>query len=199
MKCGSLWVQLFRFKKYMIKFNHIAFLIILTGIGTSSCGEASQEVLEAEEYEGPIMELQNIVFHYSDSALVKVKGTSKLRFEFTNGDQEYPEGLFLEFYDDSGQLESTIDANKAFYNKKEDWWRGREGVVVKNMESGKQLNTEELYWVPGEELIHTEKFVTIRSEDEVLYGTGLEAKQDFSSYSIKNVKGDFQLKEGGQQ
>lgn len=160
-----------------------------------SCHETSEEALNAEEYDGPIMELQNIIFHYSDSALVRVKGTAKKRKEFANGDQEYPEGLYLEFYDNQGQLESTIDANVAFYNKAEDWWRGREGVVVKKMESGQQLNTEELYWVPTSERIHTEKFVTIRTKDQVLYGTGLEAKQDFSSYSIKNVKGDLQLEE----
>lgn len=168
------------------------FTVLVLGV---SCSEKSQEVLNKEEYEGAMNELEDVVFYYSDSAKVKVKGITKHRMEYANGDQEFPKGLYLEFYDENGHVESTIDANKAFFNKKEDWWRGREGVVVVNTESGKRLNTEELYWVPAEELIHTDKFVTISSDEEVLYGNGLEAKQDFSSYSIKNPKGDFQLED----
>jgi len=173
------------------------FILILLAIIVhfTGCYETSQDALNAEDYDGPIMELDNIVFHFSDSAQVKAKGTSKKRMEYVNGDQEYPQGLYLEFYDDNGVLESTIDANKAFYNKKEDWWRGREGVIVKRIATGEQLNTEELYWVPSEERIHTEKFATITRVDGVLYGTGLEAKQDLSSYSIQNVKGDFPLED----
>lgn len=176
--------------------NKVLFIVILTTL-TFSCNKKEGITKIQKEYDGPMLELEDVVFYYSDSALVKVKGITPHRMEYANGDQEFPEGLYLEFYDDEGKIESTIDANVAFYNKEEDHWLGQEGVVVVEVETGKNLKTEELYWKPTEEKIYTEKFVTITSEDEVLYGKGLEAKQDLSEYTIKNPTGDFHLEGGG--
>lgn len=178
--------------------DKIVFVLLLTIVLFSCEVKRTKNVLQ-EEYAGPIIELNDVTFYYSDSALVKVKGITPHRMEYANGNQEFPEGLYLEFYDDEGTIESTIDANVAFYDKEEDNWLGSEGVVVTETESGKNLKTEELYWEPTEERIHTEEFVTIRSEDEVLYGNGLDAKQDLSEYTIKKPTGDFQLEENEDQ
>ncbi|MDH5365987.1 MAG: LPS export ABC transporter periplasmic protein LptC [Cyclobacteriaceae bacterium] len=176
--------------------NKVLPIVVLLAVAFS-CNKRERVTKVQKEYDGPMLELEDVVFYYSDSALVKVKGITPHRMEYANGDQEFPKGLYLEFYDDNGKIESTIDANVAFYNKEEDRWLGQEGVVVVEDESGKNLKTEELYWKPAEEKIYTEKFVTITSEDEVLYGKGLEAKQDLSEYTIKNPTGDFHLEEGG--
>lgn len=172
----------------------VIFFLLLTCI---ACEVKEKKGVIQKEYEGPMLELKDVIFYYSDSALVKVKGITPHRLEFANGDQEFPEGLYLEFYDENGIIESTIDANVAFYSKEEDHWLGTEGVVVTETESGKNLKTEELYWEPSEERIHTDKFVTISSDVEVLYGNGLDAKQDLSEYTILEPTGDFQLEEGG--
>ena len=150
---------------------------------------------EDQLYEGPMVELEEVIFYYSDSAQVKVKGTTPHRLEYGDGNQEFPKGLYLEFYDDEGKIESTIRADIAYYNKEKNEWLGQENVVVENSETGQQLNTEELYWLPSEERIYTEKFVTIKREDEILHGRGLEASQDLSTYSITNPEGEFLLKE----
>ncbi|MDH5475906.1 MAG: LPS export ABC transporter periplasmic protein LptC [Cyclobacteriaceae bacterium] len=178
--------------------NKIIYLILLT-MTLLSCAKRERIVEMQKEYDGPMLELEDVIFYYSDSALVKIKGITPHRMEYANGNQAFPEGLYLEFYDETGKVESTIDANVAFYNKEEDHWLGQEGVVVMESETGKNLKTEELYWEPAEERIHTDKFVTITSEDEVLYGKGLDAKQDLSEYTIKNPTGDFQLEEGSEK
>ena len=170
-------------------------LYILSAFLISACSVDLGGDLEAQVYEGPMMELEDVVFYYSDSAQVKVKGTTPHRMEYADGNQEFPKGLYLEFYYDLGKIESTIKANKAYFNKEKNEWLGQEDVVVINTESGQQLNTEELYWLPSDEKIYTEKFVTITREDEILHGRGLEAAQDFSSYSITNPEGEFLLKE----
>ncbi len=157
--------------------------------------ENSQEI---QVYEGPMMELEDVIFYYSDSAQMKTKGITAHQLDYANGDREFPAGLYLEFYDDDGKIESTIKANKAFFNKEKNEWLGQEDVVVINTESGQQLNTEELFWLPAEEKIHTDKFVTIKREGEVLHGRGLEATQDMSSYTILNPDGEFLLKENAE-
>jgi LPS export ABC transporter protein LptC len=119
-----------------------------------------------------------------------------LVYEFQQGDREFPKGIYLEFYDETGKLSSTLRANHAYYFKKEDQWRARGKVEVINLAKSEQLHTEELFWMPGKEEIFTEKFVTIKLQKEVIYGEGLEARQDMSSYTIKNPQGEFALQEG---
>jgi len=126
---------------------------------------------------------------------VKVKMLADLLYEFENGDREFPNGVYMEFFDESGKLESTLQANHAFFFKKDNQWRGRGNVEVKNVEKSEQLNTEELFWNPKEKKIFTEKFVTIRQQGDVIYGEGLEANQDLTDYIIKKPAGEFEVKE----
>ncbi len=132
---------------------------------------------------------------YAEKDRIKTKLIAKRILEFKNGDQEFPEGLYLEFYDANGNLTSTLKANHAYRFKKDNLWRGRGKVEVKNLEKKQELNTEELFWNPMSKKIYTDKFVTIRLESEVIYGTGLDALQDLSSYTIRKPEGDFEIKD----
>ena len=162
----------------------------------ASCTVDPETNLEERKiYQGPMIELENVLFYYSDSAFVKTKGITPHRLQYADGNQEFPKGLYLEFYDRNGKIESTIKANKAFFNKEKNEWLGQENVIVEKAKSNLQINTEELYWLPADEKIYTEKFVTIKREGEVLHGKGLEAKQNLSTYSITNPQGEFILKE----
>ncbi len=105
-------------------------------------------------------------------------------------------GIYLEFYDETGKMTSTLRANTAFYLKQEKKWRGRGKVEVVNMEKGQQLNSEELFWMPATKKIFTDKFVTITDQKDVLYGTGLQADQDLSHYTIKDLNnGEVEVNE----
>jgi LPS export ABC transporter protein LptC len=158
-----------------------------------SCNQT--EVKEPVEYKGPLREVDNVETFYSENNLIKVKIVAEQLYEFANGDREFPKGIYVEFFDETGQLESTLRANHAFYFKEENLWRGRGKVQVKNIAKNEQLNTEELFWKSTEERIYTDKFVTIRQQGDVLYGEGLQAKQDMSDYTIIDPKGDFEVKE----
>jgi LPS export ABC transporter protein LptC len=158
-----------------------------------ACGNA--EVKEIQEYKGPLREIENMELFYSESSLVKAKMRAPLVYEFINGDREFPKSIHIEFYDALGKLESTLDANEAYFFKEENKWRGRGDVVVKNIAKREQLNTEELFWKPTQHKIFTEKFVTIRQQGDVIYGEGMEANEDLSDFEITRVTGDFEVKE----
>ena len=115
--------------------------------------------------------------------------------DFESGDTEWPHGLFLESFDESGESKTTFQANYVFYNRAEDLYRAEGNVIVKSLENGDELNTEELFWKPSDEEFFTEKFVTIRSDDEIHTGEGLRANQDFTSYRILKPSGSFVLEE----
>jgi len=158
-----------------------------------ACGKT--EVKEPIIYEGPLREMEDMELFYSQNSAVKVKMRTPLVYEFKNDDKEFPKGLYLEFYDVMGNLESTLTANHAFYFKSENKWRGRGDVVVKNVIKHEQLNTEELFWTPADEKIFTDKFVTIREQGNVIYGEGMKANQDLSDFEIKKVTGVIEVKE----
>jgi hypothetical protein len=63
------------------------------------------------------------------------------------------------------------------------------------LEKNEQLNTEELFWKPKEKKIFNDVFVTIRRQGDVIYGEGLEAKEDMSDYVIKKPAAEFEVKE----
>lgn len=133
--------------------------------------------------------------YYTENDKMKAKVVADVVYEFQNGDREFPKGLYLEFYNEFGKLESVLKANHAFFFKEENKWRGRGKVEVKNIETDEQLNTEELFWKPNEKKIFTESFVTIRQQGDVIYGTGLDAKQDLSDYKIRHPYGEFDVKD----
>jgi LPS export ABC transporter protein LptC len=129
--------------------------------------------------------------HYTEREKLKTILQAKKLNEFQNGDREFPEGIYLEFYDANGKMTSTLRANTAYYFKEEDKWRGRGKVEVKNIEKQQQLNTEELFWKPDTKKIFTDKFVTITDKEDVLYGTGMTANQDLTDYHLKNTSGSI--------
>jgi len=169
---------------------------LLPAIAISMLAACNQSDLkEPLIYDGPLQIGENVELYYTEDNRVKVKMNAAMVYEFENGDREFPEGIYLEFYDESGQLESTLRANEAYYFKGENQWRGRGKVEVKNLAKNEQLNTEELFWKPAEEKIFTDKFVTIRQQTDVIYGQGLEAKQDMSDYVIRKPEGEFAVDE----
>jgi LPS export ABC transporter protein LptC len=168
------------------------YLLLLCVIAFGCNGTDTKEPLE---YKGPLSEAENVELYYSENDKVKVKMVAELLYEFESGDREFPKGVYMEFFDETGNIESTLKANEAYYFKKEDQWRGRGNVEVKNLEKNEQLNTEELFWKPKEKKIFNDVFVTIRRQGDVIYGEGLEAKEDMSDYVIKKPAAEFEVKE----
>jgi len=174
----------------MLRKIYIAFaLLSLFGCGK---GELTQPV----EYDGPYREAENVELYYSENQAVKVKMLADRVYEYQSGDREFPKGIYLEFFGEDGTLTSTLRANSAYYTKKDNLWKATGKVEVINLDKNEQLNTEELFWKPEKEEIYTDKFVTIRMQTEVIYGEGLEAKQDMSAYTIKKPQGEFTIEEG---
>mgnify|MGYP001942386180 CR=1 FL=1 len=150
---------------------------------------------EQKLYEGPTLTMDSISTMMSDSAKVIVKLKAAKQNNLQNGDQEWPESIYLEYLDKNGEVISTFRADYVIYTEKERIYRAEGNVVVTNSENGDELNTEELFWDPNKEEFYTERFVTIKSGDEVHTGEGLRADQDFSFYKIMKPEGTILIEE----
>jgi len=171
------------------------FLISIFSLLIVACSSGLEKKKNFKEYSGPTMEADSIKILYSDSAKVRVIVKASKQYEFENGDREFPDDIFIEFYDPDGTMSSTLEANSAYFTKETNIYKAEGDVEVIGYIDPKKLNSEELYWEPGKEEIYTETFVRIQSEDQISTGSGLRAKQDFSSYRILNPSGTIYLNE----
>jgi len=165
----------------MKRFSIYIFLLVVA----SACSSTDDESKKPIAYDGPIQQATDMVLYHSESGLVKTKLVTPKLLDYKSGNREFPEGVYIEFFNEEGTITSTLKANEAIYFKDEDYWRGRGDVVVESIEEQRTLSTEELFWYPTDETIKSEKFVSITGPDLATRGWGLEAKQDFSEYHIK--------------
>ena len=167
------------------------FILILFLVLLGACSEEQPAEEEREVFDGPIRKGTDITMTYAEETIKMVVLKAKTLLEFKAGDREFPDGIFIEFYDENEILSTTLEGNKGYYYRAENLWKVTGDVKVISFEKNQQLNSEELFWDPDRKKIYTEKFVTIRLEKEVIYGTGLESNQDFTDYTIDNPKGEF--------
>jgi len=131
---------------------------------------------------------------YSDSARVKVELTAPVmnRYETDNPYIEMPKGLHATFYNERMEVKSSLDARYGIRYEREKRMEARRNVVVIN-EKGDRLETEHLVWDERKEKLMSDNFVKITTKDEIIFGNGFEANQDFTRYRIFNIKGTISL------
>ena len=103
-----------------------------------------------------------------------------------------PSGLSAKFYNDEMQITSTLDADYGIRYEDEQRMEAKKNVVVVN-EKGEKLNTEHLIWYERKEKLLSDDFVKITTKDEIIFGNGFEANQNFTKYRIFNIKGTISL------
>jgi LPS export ABC transporter protein LptC len=174
-------------------------LLCLFAIGTvlTACKHEELDASKFVTYKGPLMEVDSIQTLYSDSARIKVKMTAPKQLQMQNGQEVYPKGVNIIFYDKDGSISATLRSDRAKKVKEKDkeLYTAYGNVVVVNKKKGETVNTEELNWSPTTRKIYTDKFVTITTAEEVLKGQGLDTDQDFSFTQIRKPEGVFSLKD----
>ncbi|MCF8370280.1 MAG: LPS export ABC transporter periplasmic protein LptC [Bacteroidales bacterium] len=144
----------------------------------------------------PMQSAKNIEILYSDSAVLKIKIVAPVLERYTNKEDpyiEFKDGINVFFYDEDKNIESSLKANYATFDEKTETWEAKEDVVVVN-KKGEIINTELLIWDRKNKLLTSDKFVKITTAEEILYGEGFEADQNFNNYTIHNPKGEINLK-----
>lgn len=149
----------------------------------------------------PDITAKDIDFTFSDSARVqlRISGPVMNAYEGDEPYMEFPEGFIVEFYDSAFNISSTITGEYGIHYREKKLMEARNNIVVTNFETGEKLYTEELIWDQKTELIYSYKFVKIISEEGVIFGDTLIAKQDFSKRSIKNTSGEIEMKDDAKQ
>jgi LPS export ABC transporter protein LptC len=177
-------------------------LLFITGVSLLfvSCENDIQKINSiTNTAELPEIKAEDVEVLYSDSGFVQMKLTAKSIRQFTNVENpymEFPEGIFVRFYDDSLNIESEIRANYAIYYSEKKLWEARGNVIANNLLTGEKLNTEELFWDENTRTIYSNSFSRIETQDGTFYGQdGFESNQRFSKWKLKGSRGTVNFKD----
>jgi LPS export ABC transporter protein LptC len=169
---------------------------VVTILAFPGCVNDAEEIQQAvRKGPAPVEVSEQIEVLYSDSAIVKVKMEAPLleRYLVPEPYIELRKGVTLTFYDKNRNVSSRLTAGYAISREKDRLMEAKQDVVVINSD-GDKLNTEHLVWDEYTRKIRSDVFAKITTANEIIYGNGMEANEDFTRYKIKDVKGVINLK-----
>ena len=162
---------------------------LLLAILLSSCGNTDEEVKNLNSKGLGVEEIKNADINYTLGGKAKAKLLSPLmlRVQENMPYVEFPNTLHVDFYNDTGSVDSRLDALYGKYFENQSKVFLKDSVVVINV-LGDTLYCNELWWDrnrTGNEF-YTDKPVRIRRKMEIINGTGMQAAQDFKNWVILN-------------
>lgn len=130
--------------------------------------------------------IRDVVLLYSDSMKLQARIDGDKLVKYTGKEDprdEFPEGVKVTFYDRSGHESSSLIADFGVRQGRKKEVKVIGNVLFKNVE-GDQLETEELIWDEARQMVYTQKFVLVTTQDEKIWGMGFEANQNFTRRRI---------------
>ncbi len=186
-----------RFKKLKYfriwKVPFFSFIVLLTMLLASCENEISKIKTVTNTVDLPAITAEGFEMLASDSSVIRSKLQTPIFIKHDNEKDpyiEFPKGVKIVEYDAKMNVISSITAQYAKNFTAEDRWEAKNNVIAVNLK-GDTLKTEYLVWDTKNKKIYSDQFVKIIQKDQVYTGIGFESNQDFSSYHIKNLKGNM--------
>ncbi len=167
--------------------------LCLSATAVVSCDEDKRNRVNiGNENEVPSTEVHNLEVVYTEYGKTKVllKAPLLQRYLFVAEPYSvFPEGLFVQFFDENEQLESQITADYALYKEKPvELWKAVGNVEVKNFQKKQSLVADTLYWNHQTNAIYNYSLVQIKTIDGLIIGReGFISNEQFSQYEIRSV------------
>ena len=157
-----------------------------------SCGNSDRELNEYNSKSLGVEEIKDADINYTLGGKAKAKLTSPLmlRVQEASPYVEFPKKLHVDFFSETGTVDSRLDALYGKYLEMESKVFLKDSVKVINIK-GDTLYCDELWWDRNrkDNEFYTELPVRIRTKTQIINGVGMEARQDFKGYHIKKVTG----------
>lgn len=196
MECFLNFLPLRVIKEIMRRY--LLFGIAVMVILLQACRNELAEVAEVVSSDALQVErIDNFQMLYSDSAVVRVRvtGTTMLRhLDKQQPRQEFTDGVEVEFFGPAQRVSSRLTSKYAVRYETEGRVIVRDSVVWQTV-NDEILETEELIWDEQKKKVYTNKFVTIQRPDEIIYGHGFEANEDFTHSKIKAIEGKIKIED----
>jgi LPS export ABC transporter protein LptC len=177
--------------------NHVIFFSFLLVLVVSACEERIKPsvMTDLKSRDLPSHESWNSTITFSDSG--RIQGVLRVGHleKFEQAQRTLLDGgLHVDFFDTNGNHTSTLTALNGTVDDRTHDLEARGNVVVVS-DSGRTLQTEQLFWKNSTRRVHSELFVKITSPKEEIQGQGLDSDETLRNYKIYRVTGQTILKE----
>lgn len=136
-------------------------------------------------------------YYYSDSGHVRNRLRAGRIREFIGRDREHTlvdGGLELVFFDAGGDSGAVLTADRGEILPRQHRMVVQDHVRFVN-ERGERLETDRLTWSQDSDRVWTDSPVKITRADDIVYGQGLDANEDFSRYVIRRITGQIHVED----
>ena len=177
----------------------IASASLVLAVFLYSCGQASvgQSVESAPREQAAVLITDSVRSLISDSGVTRyrIEATQWLIFDKTDPPyQEFPDGVYLEQFDEDLTVKASLKADYAYYNEKEQQWTLRGNVHALNRE-GEQFETPEMHWNQQTHRVFSDTSIHITRERSIIKGVGFDSNEEMTKYTILNPTGVFPIQE----
>ena len=176
-------------------FRPLLFAVII--LSAASCDKKIDTIRKSDIESLPTLTARDFITTFTDSATKQLVMSSPLMERYTNRKDPYSEfrfGIKVVFYDGEKDPVGTITSKYARYAEDKKLWELKDSVIVVN-EKNEVMETELLYWDQVKDLVYTDRFVRMTSEDQIVMGTGFQSDSKLSDPHIRNVSASFYLKD----
>lgn len=171
-------------------------LIGLTALLYACDKDAPATVLD-ERLNANVELAKDVTILYSDSAELRVRAQGPVvlyHLDMRERKQEFVEGVTIDFFDPLQQPSSKLTAKYGIRLEEKGQIIVSDSVVWQSIKD-ERLETDELIWDEKLKRVFTNKFVVLKRPDEIIFGHGFEANQDFSDAKVKAVEGQIKVNE----
>lgn len=157
----------------------------------------------------PVLDAQCVTTLISDSGITRYRITASEWQVYDKADPsywEFPNGIYLEQFDNQLRTSSTLRADYAYYDEPAEIWHLTGNVYATNV-NGEQFETPELFWSQKGERVYSDSAITItqppteaakqaqgdKAKGTIIKGVGFEANQDMTKYTIRKPSGVFPI------
>lgn len=177
----------------------IALWVIVVLFLLFSCKEevktASLSTAEADSI--AIMSTYGVSTIISDSGRISYKVEAEEWHMFEKRNPPYwafEKGIYLEKYDDSLRVETTLRSDTAYYYDKLGLWQLFGNVRITTAK-GEKIFTHKLFWSSDSGRIYSDSYIKIEQRDQVTEGIGFSSNQNMTVWEILNTTGIYPIEE----
>jgi len=175
-------------------------------IALSACSDDKKDVIagKIDPERFATMTTTDVSTLISDSGVIRYHITAPRWLVFDEAKEphwRFPDGLFLEKFNESFVQDASITADSAIYFKDKQLWR-LDGYVEITNPIGERFLTHQLYWNQKEQKVYSDSFIHIERSGRIIEGYGFVSNDRMTKYEVLEVSGIFpseQFKPGEKQ
>ena len=176
---------------------------VLLFLLSASCGKKKNDLIPnlGDRKTIPGMKLDSVTTLISDSGVIRYRVVAEKWDAYDKADDPYwlfPRKVYFERFNDTLVIESTVEADTAWYYYDKKLWILKQNVKVLNL-TGERFTTTLPYWSQEKHRVWSDtSFIRIEQDRQVITGHGFESNEQMTKYTINEIVGIFPMdREGG--